>query len=444
MRLSRLLLTLLSLVIVAAIVVTAMAARPAMPAAEPAPASFDPAVVKRGAQLATLGDCLGCHTADNGKPFAGGRALDTPFGTIYGTNITPDPDTGIGRWSQAAFVRAMREGVDREGQHLYPAFPYDHFTHVGDADLAALYAYVMTRDPVQARAPANDLMFPMNFRPLLAVWKTLYFRPGALPPDAAHDAQWNRGAYLVTGLGHCGACHTPRNRLGAEKTEEPFAGGEAEGWHAPALNGAAPAPIRWTTDALYEYLRTGVAPLHDAAGGPMAPVTHNLATAPEQDVRAIAAYMASWADGADAQAGAARPAGPAAGAPAGTGAHAAGRAVYQTACAACHDTPRDAFFSGALDLRLSTALRTPTAANAARIIVGGIVPPDGEAGPWMPAFGGALTDAQLAALLDFLRADVAGQAAWDGVADDVRHAREATAISTTPARASAAGKEQRS
>ena len=434
----RVLATLLLVGTTAAVGVLALAARPALPAVGEPVAAADAALIKRGAALATIGDCLACHTAPGGKPFAGGRALATPFGTIYGTNITPDPDTGIGGWSEAAFVRAMREGIDREGHHLYPAFPYDHFTHVSDADLGALYAYLMTRDPVRADVPHNELVFPLNWRPLLAVWKALFFRPGPLATDAAHDARWNRGAYLANGLGHCGACHTPRNRLGAERRDQAFAGGDAEGWHAPALRAPAPAPTPWTADALYTYLKTGMGPAHDVAAGPMAPVAHDLSEVDDEDVRAIATYIASLANGAPGRdqtlAGAAAP----------RAGHPEGRAVYETACAACHETARDAFFRGALDLRQSTTLHVPTPANLAFIVLAGITPPDGEQGAWMPAFHGSLTDDQVRALIDYLRTDVAGEPAWDDVAQAVRHARAGAGAPATSARGAPAASEQRS
>jgi mono/diheme cytochrome c family protein len=248
----------------------AVPAHGALPDRPPEPVGFDSATVQRGAGLAAVGDCASCHTAAFGAPYAGGVALRTPFGTIHGTNITPDPDTGIGRWSEAAFVRAMREGVDREGKQLYPAFPYDHFTHASDDDLHALYAFVMTRDPVHAPNVANALRFPFGFRPLIAGWKLLFLKRGPEPVvDPIQSATWNRGAYLVRSLGHCGACHTPRNALGAEERSREFAGGVAEGWYAPALDEHSPSPLPWSVDELAEYLRTGIAGDHAIAGGPM-------------------------------------------------------------------------------------------------------------------------------------------------------------------------------
>jgi mono/diheme cytochrome c family protein len=198
----------------------AVAWRPAISAIEPpAPPSFDTALVRRGRDLAALGNCNDCHTVRGGKTFAGGLAVPTPFGTIYSSNITPDADTGIGRWPEMAFRRAMRSGVDRDGAHLYPTFPYDHFTNVTDEDDRALYAYLMTRPAVHAPTRANKLAFPLDQRFVVAGWKLLFLRRGTYQPDGTKSAEWNRGAYLVEGLAHCGACHTPRNALGAERVE---------------------------------------------------------------------------------------------------------------------------------------------------------------------------------------------------------------------------------
>ena len=388
----------------------------------PARTSFDSARVARGAQLAALGNCASCHTAPGGKPYAGGRALKTPFGTVYGTNITPEPDTGIGRWSEAAFARAMREGVDRAGRHLYPAFPYDHFTRLTDEDLGALYAFVMTRDPVRAETPSDRIPVP---RAAVGVWNSMYLEPGAYRPDASKSAQWNRGAYLVQGLAHCGACHTPRNTLGAERKAEAFSGGESEGWHAPALDAASPSPVPWTAESLYTYLRTGIARAHAQTAGPMADVVRNLGQASEEDVRAIAVYVALLdtrseqqreAQGREALSGAS--------ARAATGSadarsDARGAAIYAGACEDCHDRGRDAE-GGALPLPLATGLTMPTPRNLIRIIRDGIVPREGERARWMPGFGGALSDDQLADLVTYLRS-LTGRPPWQDVAADVRN-----------------------
>lgn len=384
---------------------------PIAPGAQPQ--SFPREQVTKGAELAHLGNCLGCHTAQGGKPYAGGTPIKTPFGTIYGTNITPDADTGIGRWPLEAFTRALREGLDREGRHLYPAFPYDHFTKLTDEDIAALYAFLMTREPVRQENRTDKVPIPRAF---VGVWKSRYFTPGAYQPDTARGAEWNRGAYLVQGLGHCGACHTPRNKLGAEEKNAAFAGGEVEGWHAPALNGSSPSPVPWTADALQSYLRRGIADLHAQSAGPMQEVTHDLSHASDEALRAIATYVVSLdtrgederrrhADAALERARKVKAM--------------QGNAIYDGACADCHNRGR-AEEGGALELPLGTALTVPTPRNLAYIIRDGIVPPEGERGPWMPAFAGMLTDGQLTDLLNYLRA-LSGEPAWPDVAREVRN-----------------------
>src|SRR3979411_2564518 len=282
-----------TLLIAGAVAAVAIAWRPAIAAIDPpTPQSFDAALVRRGRDLAAIGNCNDCHTVRGGKSFAGGLPVPTPFGTIYSSNITPEAETGIGRWSEAAFARAMRSGVDREGRHLYPTFPYDHFTNVSDEDDRALYAYLMTREPVLAPARANQLPFPLDQRFVLAGWKLLFLRHGTWQPDSAKSAEWNRGGYLVEGLAHCGACHTPRNALGAERASAAFAGGDVDNWHAYAINAQSPAPVPWTADALFADLRDGWHPDHGVARGPMAEVVSNLSGVADGDIRAIAVYMA--------------------------------------------------------------------------------------------------------------------------------------------------------
>src|SRR5262245_26313311 len=263
------------------------------PIAPPSAKEFAGDAIARGEMLAGVGDCAVCHTAPGGQLYAGGLPLVSAFGTIYSTNITPDPDTGIGRWSEAAFARAMHEGVARDGSHLFPAFPYDHYAKVRDDDVNALYAFFMTREPVRAAAKASTLPFPLNVRALQAGWKLLFFRDGVFRGDRAKSDEWNRGAYLAEGLGHCSACHTPRNALGAEKPSAAYAGAVIDGWLAPALTSANPAPMPWARAELAGYLATGSTALHGSAAGPMSPVVHEgLAKLPAADVQAIATYFA--------------------------------------------------------------------------------------------------------------------------------------------------------
>ena len=392
--------------VLAAVLVIAWAPEIA-PVAPPDQASFSREAMTRGATLAALGDCAVCHTARDGRPYAGGRGVPTPFGTVFATNITPDPETGIGRWSLAAFTRAMRDGVARDGSHLYPVLPYPHFTKATDDDIAALYAFLMTRAAVTQTTPADSLRFPFNYRPLIAGWNALFLTPGRWAPDASKDAEWNRGAYLVDAIGHCGACHTPRNPIGAEENTLAFTGGDAEGWYAPSLRAAMPAP--WSIDALATYLRTGLDQGHGVAAGPMAAVTHQMATVPDADVHAIAVYVASLMPSAG-EVKAPRPR-PVADSP-----------EFDGACGGCHGTNAPMTSRGAPSLALSTAVNAPTARNVVDIILRGLPWREGRSGPFMPGFAGELTDAQVAALAAYVRARYSDQPAWRDVESSVREA----------------------
>jgi mono/diheme cytochrome c family protein len=388
----------------------ALAWKPSIPPVTPAAAaSFGADVVARGAALAAIGDCAVCHSAKSGRPYAGGRPLSTPFGVIYATNITPDVETGIGGWSEQAFRRSMREGVDRDGRYLYPAFPYPHFTHATDQDIAALYAFLMTRAPVSAKPTPNAIVFPLNIRLLLAGWDWLFLRTGAWQPHPSRSAEENRGAYLAETLGHCGACHTPLNLLGAEERSKAFRGGEAEGWDAPALQAASPARAPWTVESLTDYLRTGFATGHGAAAGPMREVTDQLARAPIEDVRAIAVYFVSLM-------------GPAK--PALAGRVIAYDAVFDGACAGCHAPGSPSRQLGAPSLAASTAVNAPSPRDAIQTILKGIPWREGRAGPFMPGFAAELSDPQVAHLVEYLRASFGNGPAWIDVEKQVRRARE--------------------
>ncbi len=415
-----------ALVAVGAVAAFAIAWRPAIAAIDqPSPQSFDLALVKRGRELAAIGNCGNCHTVDGGRDFAGGVPVPTPFGTIYSSNITPDAETGIGRWPEAAFRRAMRSGVDRDGRHLYPTFPYDHFTNVSDEDDRALYAYLMTRQPVHAPARANQLSFPLDQRFVIAGWKLLFLHGGTYRSDSAKSAEWNRGAYLVEGLAHCGACHTPRNALGAERASSPFAGGDVDNWHAYAINAQSQAPVPWDADALLAYLRDGWHPDHGVARGPMAEVVSNLSQVPDGDIRAIATYMAGvfGAPSPDRKRRGEEVLAQVKSAPAqASSSEAAGAAIYAAACATCHETKRPLPYGG-VNLALSTALSSPDARNAANIVLSGVRPVEGERSPIMPGFADSMNDAQISALLDYLRARFSNQPAWTGVAKTVENAR---------------------
>lgn len=443
------------LVLGATFLVTRPEIPPITPKRLPVP---DAALLHRGAELAALGDCITCHTAPSGKTFAGGRAIQTPFGIIHSTNITPDEDTGIGRWSEAAFDRAMREGVDRHGRHLYPAFPYDHFTLVSDDDNHALYAYLMTRTAVRAPPRPNELPFPLSWRPMLAGWKLLFLRNGPFVPDPGRDAVHNRGAYLVEGIGHCGACHTPRNALGAERSKQAFGGGDAEGWRAFNLDGASPSPVPWSEDSLYAYLRQGWHGLHGVARGPMAPVTDSLASVSDADVRAIASYVAEQIgrpspgrrQQGDALAAKAAGQASAPGArPQSAGSQTfappvsdrPGASIYAGACASCHDAGRPVPYGG-LNLALSTAVSADSSRNFVNIVLGGIAPADGKRGPIMPPFAASLSDRQLIALSDEVRRRFGDKPAWLDTAGEISRARRMTTIASDGGATTAPGGSQ--
>ena len=404
--------------------------RPAIaPIAPPDVSTYSAATIARGQQLAALGDCAVCHTQDGGIVNAGGRPLETPFGIVYATNITPDVETGIGAWSYPAFERAMRQGIHRDGKHLYPAFPYNHFAKTSEADLQALYAYLMAQPPVKQANPETRLAFPFNLRPLLAGWNLLFHRsPTAFTADPTKSEAWNRGAYLVEGLGHCGACHTPRNALGAEKASLALGGGVAEGWSAPPLTSLSHAPIPWSENEFFSYLRTGISKLHGVAAGPMAPVVKELGLLPDSDIRAMAVYLASFnadapsAEGQQALAAkleavsSVRP----------LTASAQGARIYDGACAVCHEPGGAEWFGSRPSLALNSNLHGSTPDNLVRVIRDGIMNPASADLGTMPSFAQSLNDRQVAELTRYLRQRFApDKPAWQDIDAAINSAREA-------------------
>ena len=282
--------------------------------------------VRRGQALVAAGDCMSCHLRDGGEPLAGGRGLKTPFGVIYSANITPDPQTGIGTWTNEQFYRAMHDGIDDQGKNLYPAFPYPWFRRVSRADDDAILAYLKTMPAVAYTPPANKLPFPLNVRFMVKGWNLLFLDSGGFEPDAGQSAEWNRGAYLVNGLGHCGGCHTPKNMLGADKSKRNFRGGKLDNWVAPDLTGNRRTGLgAWSVDDVAEFLRTG-RNAHANAGGAMAEViTFSTSLMSEQDRHAVAVYLKSQAPSPDTDV--AQPE---------AGAMHRGAAIYSDVCSACH------------------------------------------------------------------------------------------------------------
>jgi nicotinate dehydrogenase subunit B len=392
------------------------------PVAASAVPVYAEATIARGRQLAALGNCVGCHTVAGGAPNAGGLPMHTPFGTVYTTNLTPDAETGLGRWSLAAFQRAMREGISRDGHQLYPAFPYTAFAKSSDEDLTAIYAYLMAQPAVKADTPPAEMRFPFNQRWLMAGWNALFLDATPYQPQAQQSAEWNRGAYLVNGLGHCGACHTPRNALGAEQGGQAFlAGALVDGWEAPSLTALSKAPVPWSADALYSYLRHGHAAEHGAAGGPMAPVVRELAAVPDADIRAMATYLASFqpAHSVDATAVVQQA----------TQSHqllpSARQRLFEGACGACHHDGAGPKLLGVnVPLALSSKLHSDAPDNLLRTILDGVQEPAGREVGFMPAFRHNLSDAQVAEIAGYMRQRYApGRPAWPDLPEAVARVR---------------------
>lgn len=447
----------------AGLAVMAWPAKPAIPlTAGPDVSLYSAQAIERGRLVAAAGDCIACHTAPGGAPNAGGFALETPFGTIYSTNITPDPDTGIGRWSYAAFERAMRQGIHQDGRQLYPAFPYTAFAKLSDADIQALYAYLMTQPAVPAKAPETQLAFPYSLRPAIAGWNLLFHDATPFAPDPGRSVEWNRGAYLVEGAGHCAACHSPRNSLGAEKKGIHYlAGGEAEGWQAPALNALGSGALPWTRDDLFQYLRTGHASRHGVAAGPMAPVIRGLNELPDSDIHAMVTYLTALPgqapqvlpgdpDAPAPQASLATPVPASVGAPMADAppssavamprearvfaTHANGERIYQNACAVCHEAGSGPTLFGVKPmLGLNTNLHADTPDNLLQVILHGIQDPADDALGYMPGFADSLDDTQLTDLVGYLRARFApASPAWSDLPATVRAARDAVHVPSLP------------
>ena len=388
--------------------------------------SFSSSMIARGQQLAALADCGGCHTAQDGQINAGGRAMETPFGVVYSTNLTPDVATGIGAWSYRAFERAMREGVSRDGHALYPAFPYTAFALVRDDDMMALYAYLMSQSALPSEVPKTKLSFPFNWRPLMGIWNALFHQTQVHTDNPLKSAQWNRGAYLVNGLGNCGGCHTPRGLLGAEQSQTAYLQGAlVQGWEAPALTQLSRAPLPWTQEALFNYLRHGHSAQHGMAAGPMGEVVRGLATVPDTDVRAMAVYLA---DLSKPSASADLPAqardlvqAAAANAPLpGTA-----QRQFEGSCGSCHhDGDGPTLLGLNQPLALNTTMHSARPDNLIRVILEGVQRPASAELGFMPGFEQSLTNAQIAQLVEWMRARYApGQAPWVNVPEAVARAR---------------------
>jgi mono/diheme cytochrome c family protein len=373
----------------------------------PAAAALGPDAIKRGEYLARAGNCIGCHTARGGTAYAGGRGVPTPFGTIYAPNITPDKQQGIGAWSAAEFWRALHNGRARDGRLLYPAFPYPNYTRMTRDDSDAIFAYLMSLPAAAQPNRPHTLRFPFDQQAALAVWRAFYFRPARYAPDAAKPADWNRGAYLVEGLGHCNACHAARNVFGATAGPLDLAGGliPVQNWYAPSLTSKNEAGVAdWEVQDIVDLLKKGVS----ARGAVMGPMVEVVGSSTQYlsdgDARAMAVYLKALPQ----TTAAADP-----GEPARAADLAAGAKLYTTHCAACHGDQGEGVPGAYPALAGSRAVQLKSPANLVHMVLEGGFPPATAGNPrpyGMPPFAPVLNDQELAQLLSALRSSWGNQA----------------------------------
>ncbi len=358
----------------------------------------DFSTIERGRYLATVGDCAACHTKPGGPQLAGGRPIETPFGNLIAPNITPDFETGIGSWSDDDFVAAMTKGINKSGAHLYPGMPYPYFAKATRKDILAIHAYLQTVPPVHNAVDTNQLPFPFNIRAAMIGWNALFFKPGPFKPLAGKSAEWNRGAYLVEGLMHCGACHTPKNFLGADVTDDEFAGSPLQGWFAPNLTtDKAKGVGGWSNADLVTYLRTGHNRMADASG-PMAEViSRSTSQLREGDVQAIATYLLDHAA-------------PSHDRPAPLAATDAtmkmGAAIYKDECSACHSPSGEGVPGLFPKLAGAPFVQSDDATSLIHVVLHGgqsVATAAAPTGPSMPPFGWLLDDKQAAAVITYIR-----------------------------------------
>jgi mono/diheme cytochrome c family protein len=374
--------------------------------------------IERGRYLALLGDCVACHTAQYGIPFAGGRLIGTPFGALASPNITPESGTGIGSWTDDQFVRAMQQGIAADGGHLYPAFPYTAFTKMSRQDILDIRAFLNTLDPVVNAVKTDLLPFPFDIRESMIAWNALFFRDGRFEPNPAKSAEWNRGAYIVEGPAHCGACHTAKNLLGGDSAAT-LQGGVLQGWLAPALTNDRRTGLgAWSIDDVVEYLKTG-RNSRSAAAGPMAEaIIYSTAKLDDADLRAIAVYLKDHPGK-----GAAAPAPLAPDDPV----MQAGQAIYLDNCAACHTSGGIGIARMFPSLKGDAVVQSDDPTTVLRVVLVGADAAATDAaptGPKMPPFGWKLSDDEIASVATYIR-NAWGNAATATSGGAVRSARAA-------------------
>jgi mono/diheme cytochrome c family protein len=399
--------------------------RSANPTGVPA-ALTQASLVERGAYLARAADCSACHTAPGGKEYAGGLGFKLPFGTLYSTNITPDKETGIGNYSDQDFLGAVHRGIRRDGARLYPAMPFTSYTHMTDADALAIKAYLFSLPPVRASIPANTLTFPFNQRWSMIFWSALFNPDRRFEPDGSKSPDWNRGAYLTEAMAHCGECHTPRNLGFALNNRQKFAGAVTAGWRAFNISSDKNTGVgAWSDDDLISYLSIGHADGHGTASGPMGEaVDHSLSHLAQQDIRAVVAYLRTVP-------AIASPDLPATLAPPAPASHRDGRGtadprgkmVFEGACVGCHGWTGESPLSPLATLTGAWAVNDPSAANVAQIVISGTKRTTPEGAISMPAFGATHSDAEIAAVANYVTARF-GSKASQLTAKDVAELRK--------------------
>ena len=373
----------------------------------PSPAGVPSELLKadertRGEYIARMADCEACHTAKGGARFAGGLPFALPFGTIYAPNITPDPETGIGRWTDAEFLRAVHQGISRDGSRLYPAFPYAAYTMLTDADVLAIKAYLFSLAPVREANKPNTFSFPFNQRWLMAVWSAFFNRDERFRPIKQQGPEWNRGAYLVEAAAHCGECHTPRNLLQSVNERQKFAGAQAEGWNAYNITSDPDSGIgSWSAEELAAYLASGHARGRGTASGPMAEAVElSLSKLTPSDIAAIVTYVRTVKPiRSDLLP---KPAGAAADSPKVAAIeNPEGKRVFEGNCASCHAWTGAGAIRDEAQLTGTRAVNDPSAANVVEIILHGSGDSGGDR-PYMPAFAAAYSDAEIAAVANYV------------------------------------------
>ena len=383
-------------------------------------------LVTRGRYLTQAADCEVCHTREGGEPFAGGRAFKTPFGVLYSPNITADPQTGIGAWTDTDFLRAVHKGIARNGERLYPAFPYDSYTLLADDDVRAIRAYLFSLPAVHATAPPNSLSFPFNQRWLMAIWGAFYNPEQRFRPHEDRSADWNRGAYLAEALTHCGDCHTPRNLAQALDNRRKFAGAVTAGWRAYNIT---PDPVSgiggWSDAELADYLRSGHAAGRGPAGGPMAEeIDVSTSTLTGADLNALITYLRSLPPLHTDELPASKTA-PAPDSPESlqAGLDPRGRQIFEGACESCHGWSGVSLLTNYATLTGDRAVNDPSAINVAQIVLSGEVRHTANGVVLMPGFGGAYSDTEIAAVANYVTARF-GAAPSHLTAKDVAGLRE--------------------